>query len=345
MEPEVNVNLTADTWDFLLPESPANSPMVDYSNCNSEATTTTTTTNSTNSSSSSYSSSTNSNSNSNRSSSGDDGGDTGSSSNSQACLVRMYLDINGDDLKAQGYKGELNSAKRKARSFILRVAKRLHLDVNDMDEQIGDNEKVEWSFIFDAEFQYETATKLQATLRDQFRMIFGDLELGGNVIRVEKKCYRVVVVGTFGLFQAFKAKEQEFHTALRNDTELQRLLLLSPGVGALTEVHPSRAQLDSLMHIIRCPKAVAQMLQASAQALAEAVKVNSTLQRLGLNGCTGSISTSTSSTGSISTSTSSTGSSSSSKRQRTEVEAEDTDLTGKRQRVIDLTGDDDIDLT
>ena len=158
----------------------------------------------------------------------------------------------------------------------------------------------------------------------------------------------MVVVGTFGLFQAFKAKEQEFHAALRNDAELQRLLqLLSPGVGALTEVHPSRAQLDSLMYIIRCPKAVAQMLQASAQALAEAVKVNSTLQRLGLNGCTGSISisqsTSTSSTGSISTS--STGSSSSSKRQRTEVEAEDTDLTGKRQRVIDLTGDDDIDLT
>jgi hypothetical protein len=232
----------------------------------------------------------------------------------------MYLHINSDDLREQGYTASLNAARRLARLFLTNIIKRLNLDASKLDEIVEINAEAEWSFEFDGKFQYENAAKLQADLREEFSRRFNQkTQLVGNVIRVEKKCYRVVIVGNFGLFEAFEAEEDEFRKALK---------MLPPGVNAMVG---TRAQLDSLKFIIRCPnKAVAEMLQArtlvlerklqpevvewvrrlrandeslkiiepgsklapklrceDAQALAEALKVNSTLTRLGLRGCTG----------------------------------------------------------
>ena len=178
-----------------------------------------------------------------------------------------------------------------------------------------------WRYSFEGEFQWDNASKLQDTLRRKFRMYFQDVALGGNIIRVEKGCYRVVIVGTFGLFHRFKLVEQGFREALQEEEDEE--YKLPPGVNAMVG---ARAQLDSLMYTIRCPKAVAQRLQMGVQnlqpevaewvrqlrandeslteisvgrelgpdlrcedahALAEALKVNSTLRDLSLWRCTG----------------------------------------------------------
>ena len=183
-----------------------------------------------------------------------------SASAGQKKTVNLYFLISAEYLRKAGYNGSMTIARSEAGRFLKEKIQSLGLDAAGLDA-VNIEEENTWHFAFSAIFEYEEAQKLQERLIKQFKQWFG-VDLGGNKLSVQNGSYLVVVRGTsFGLFEEFQKKEEGFREALQEEEDGG--YKLPPGVNAMVG---ARAQLDSLRFKIRCPKAVAQRLQAASAA-------------------------------------------------------------------------------
>ena len=183
-----------------------------------------------------------------------------SASAGQKKTVNLYFLISAEYLRKAGYNGSMTIARSEAGRFLKEKIQSLGLDAAGLDA-VNIEEENTWHFAFSAIFEYEEAQKLQERLIKQFKQWFG-VDLGGNKLSVQNGSYLVVVRGTsFGLFEEFQKKEEGFREALQEEEDGG--YKLPPGVNAMVG---TRAQLDSLRFKIRCPKAVAQRLQAASAA-------------------------------------------------------------------------------
>jgi len=165
----------------------------------------------------------------------------------------LYLEITAQNLCEAGIPdGQLQRHKTRVRQFMEDKVEAVGMDPQQIKYEISS--ECEWSYRFEGKWDCSKAELLQEELITSYQMRFGVSELAGNCLRVEKKCYRVVVRGSLKLFEAFQQQEEQFHEDMAGR--------LPEGI---ERAKGARAQLNRVFVTVRCPETVRNRLMAAKE--------------------------------------------------------------------------------